>query len=122
MHSAGNASFLRDAELLSALDWRDRNQPTEIWAMQYRRAFEAAMNFLEKSKIAREQQIAAERQRARLWRWIGAGVMASLAALFITFLALWYRANSALELAAIARSQRLAARALATESGIWHSC
>jgi WD40 repeat protein len=115
MHSAGNASLLRDAELVGALDWRDRNQPNETWAMQYRPAFEAVMNFLEKSKIARDQQIAAERQRAKLWRWSAAGVMASLTAFFITIFALWYRAENQKELAATARSQRLASQALATE-------
>jgi formylglycine-generating enzyme required for sulfatase activity len=56
MYAAGDASLLGDLELQVGLDWRDRNQPNQSWAMQYSLAFEPAMRFLEKSKIARDER------------------------------------------------------------------
>jgi hypothetical protein len=35
MHSDERANLLDDVELQGALDWRDRNQPNQTWAMQY---------------------------------------------------------------------------------------
>jgi formylglycine-generating enzyme required for sulfatase activity len=55
LHAAGNASLLGDLELQVALDWRDRNQPNQTWAMQYGPAFEPVMHFLEASKVARDE-------------------------------------------------------------------
>jgi formylglycine-generating enzyme required for sulfatase activity len=56
LHAAGDASLLGDLELQVALDWRDRNQPNQTWAMQYGPAFEPVMHFLEASKVARDER------------------------------------------------------------------
>src|SRR5262249_6599683 len=56
LQAAGDASLLGDLELQVALDWRDRNQPNQTWAMQYGPAFEPVMHFLEASKVARDER------------------------------------------------------------------
>ena len=70
MHSAGKADLLGDLSVEVALDWRERNQPNQAWAMQYRLAFEPVMRFLEESKVARDKRRKAAEQvalvRARL--------------------------------------------------------
>jgi WD40 repeat protein len=63
-HAAGEASLWRDPELQLALDWRDKNQPNEVWAARYHPGFRAAMQFLSESSEAREVE-RAERQRQR---------------------------------------------------------
>ncbi|MEM7585651.1 MAG: WD40 repeat domain-containing protein [Acidobacteriota bacterium] len=66
LHQEGEAGLFRDPELQIALNWQDKNAPTEAWAQRYDAAFERAMRFLELSEQEREQQInAKERQRQR---------------------------------------------------------
>lgn len=65
LHATGNASLWRDPELQLALDWRDRNQPTETWAARYHAGFTAAMRFLTESSEAREVEQMERRQQRR---------------------------------------------------------
>jgi hypothetical protein len=57
LYAAGKANLWRDPDLQIALDWRDRNQPNETWAAQYRAGFESAARFLEESREAREAAV-----------------------------------------------------------------
>jgi hypothetical protein len=61
-------SYWRDPELQMALDWREREGPTEAWAEQYGPGFEAANDFLDASE--------ADRRRSRRKRWLLAGGIA----------------------------------------------
>src|SRR5262245_13267376 len=65
LHAAGKASLWRDPDLQVALDWRERNQPNETWADQYRPGFGRAMGFLEESTAVRERDRRAEEERLR---------------------------------------------------------
>ena len=60
------AALWRDPDLQLALDWRKENQPNEAWAQRYQPQFANAIAFLEKSRQARQAEIAdkeAARQR-----------------------------------------------------------
>jgi uncharacterized RDD family membrane protein YckC len=50
----GKANLLHDAELLLALDWREKEKPTAAWAGRYQGRFSATMGFLQRSKFARD--------------------------------------------------------------------
>src|SRR5262245_17972370 len=65
LHAAGKASLWRDPDLQVALDWRERNQPNDTWAEQYRPDYARAMRFLEESQAARERERRAEEERLR---------------------------------------------------------
>ncbi len=67
LHATGKASLWRDPDLQLALDWREKEQPTAVWAARYAEGFEQAMDFLRASvtrrdEEAREQET--QRQRA----------------------------------------------------------
>ncbi|MFN9692407.1 MAG: NACHT and WD repeat domain-containing protein [Synechococcaceae cyanobacterium] len=65
-HGQGQASLWRDPELQLALDWRQREQPTEAWARRYANNHGEALAFLEASNAARaaeQRQLALRRQR-----------------------------------------------------------
>ncbi len=68
LHATGNANLWRDPELQLALDWRDRNQPTETWAARYHAGFAAAMRFLTESSEAREVERTERQQQRRRQR------------------------------------------------------
>ena len=68
LHATGNANLWRDPELQLALDWRDRNQPTETWATRYHAGFAAAMRFLTESSEAREVERTEQQQQRRRQR------------------------------------------------------
>jgi formylglycine-generating enzyme required for sulfatase activity len=63
-HAAGNASLWRGPELQRALDWREKIQPNEAWALRCHPGFPfaAAMDFLTRSSEARDAE-RAERER-----------------------------------------------------------
>ena len=106
LHAAGRAGLWRDPELQLALEWREREKPTQAWAGLQGGSFAQAMNFLAQSETQRDQELhdkeerqqreleqaqalaAEQRRRAeeqsraarRLRWWVGAfGVVALLA-------------------------------------------
>ncbi len=64
LYQEGKAGLFRDPELQIALNWKDKNDPTEVWAQRYDVAFERAMLFLKYSERERELEIA-EKERRR---------------------------------------------------------
>ncbi len=64
LYQEGKAGLFRDPELQIALNWKDKNEPTEVWAQRYDVAFERAMLFLKYSEKERELEIA-EKERRR---------------------------------------------------------
>jgi WD40 repeat protein/energy-coupling factor transporter ATP-binding protein EcfA2 len=109
LHEAGKANLWRGLELESARDWRERNQPNETWAAQYRPDFGRAMRFLDDSLVARDQELAAERTRVRRQRRLGFAFTTVCFAAAVALSFLWFRANVATR---IASSRELAAQAI----------
>jgi hypothetical protein len=112
LHAAGNAGLWRDPELQLALDWHDKSQPNETWALRYHPGFAAAMGFLTQSSEAREAKRAERRKAeararyARRRRWT---VAASIGALALGLFG-WLAQSSLIELLnwfTIARSYML---------------
>jgi uncharacterized RDD family membrane protein YckC/energy-coupling factor transporter ATP-binding protein EcfA2 len=66
-HAAGKASLWRDPDLQLALDWQAVEVPNKVWANRYHESFDEAMAFLQKSKAARDFEIA-EEEFQRRWR------------------------------------------------------
>jgi tetratricopeptide (TPR) repeat protein len=62
LYRTGEAALWRDPDLQTALNWRDRIEPNQAWARRYHPAFEAAIDFLEKSTKQQIEEIA-ERER-----------------------------------------------------------
>jgi len=55
---------LLDPALQVALDWREQSQPNAAWAERFHPEFETALAYLDESRSAREERIAAaEKQR-----------------------------------------------------------
>ena len=50
LYQEGKGGLYRDPELQFALQWQERNNPTETWAMRYDVSFVRAMTFLRQSK------------------------------------------------------------------------
>ena len=48
-----------------ALDWRERVRPNATWGQRYHPEFGIALEYLEQSRIAREQRIAADEKRRK---------------------------------------------------------
>lgn len=63
LHREGGEGLMQDPALSFALDWRDKSHPTAAWGERYHPEFETAMTYLEQSRIAREERIAAEEKR-----------------------------------------------------------
>jgi energy-coupling factor transporter ATP-binding protein EcfA2 len=62
----GHAALWRTPELENALAWRERTQPTAVWAKRYGQYFDLAMRFLDASVAQQqeeERQVEAARQR-----------------------------------------------------------
>ncbi len=62
LHRAGQAGLWQDPDLELALQWREKNQPNEVWADRYRPGFTTAMDFLnashqERTRNARKQRL-----------------------------------------------------------------
>jgi len=77
LREEGSAGLWRDPELEFALQWRDKNQPTEVWARRYDPSFGRAMRFLDQSAKARERERAAE-ERARRKKLRQARILAAI--------------------------------------------
>jgi WD40 repeat protein/energy-coupling factor transporter ATP-binding protein EcfA2 len=89
----GDRALLRDPDLQLALNWRDAAQPTEAWARRYSRDegdLEAALGYLERSRLAREEEASRRRRNRNL-------VVAATLAVFVALsgLALWAMDNAA---------------------------
>ncbi len=72
-HEQGHASLWRDPDLRLMLDWRTKNTPTEPWAAMYGGAFDTAMQFLDLSRDAQNQEKAAaeiERRWLAYWSYV----------------------------------------------------
>lgn len=63
LHREGSEGLMQDPALSFALDWRDKSHPNAAWGERYHPEFETAMTYLEQSRLAREEKIAAEEQR-----------------------------------------------------------
>jgi hypothetical protein len=55
--------FLQGTELQIALDWKDKFQPTAIWANRYKEGFNEAIEYLNKSKSIRDKEEAERVQK-----------------------------------------------------------
>jgi conflict system STAND superfamily ATPase/tetratricopeptide repeat protein len=63
LHREGSEGLMQDPALSFALDWREKSHPNAAWAGRYHPEFETAMTYLEQSRLAREERIAAEQKR-----------------------------------------------------------
>ena len=133
LHAQGKAGLWNDPDLQSALDWKEKEQPTEVWAELYGGGFGRAIEFLADSEAHRDkeqreqeevrqrelqhaQDLAAERQRrledqaraaARLRKRMYAFAVVTVCALFAAVCAgvLGVRARNAQSLADSERDQ-----------------
>jgi tetratricopeptide (TPR) repeat protein len=63
LHREGSEALMQEPALSFALDWRDKSHPTKAWGERYHPDFETAMTYLEQSRIAREERVAAEQKK-----------------------------------------------------------
>jgi len=63
LNVSGQAGLLRQPDLQFALDWQARQQPNPAWAQRLRPGLEAALDFLERSKLAHDEEQRLETQR-----------------------------------------------------------
>ncbi len=72
LYQQGTAGLWRPPDLQLALNWRDKQNPTPTWAVQYDPAFERAMVFLDKSELEyrkeEENKIRLQKRRLRVTR------------------------------------------------------
>jgi tetratricopeptide (TPR) repeat protein len=133
LHAAGRAGLWNDPDLQAALDWKEKEQPTELWAELYGGQFDRAMKFLRESQARRDevrqekeqqrqhelqqaQELAAERQQriqeqaraaGRLGRWLIALAVVA-ACLLVAVIGAgreWRKAKEALKAADVANHQ-----------------
>jgi hypothetical protein len=91
LNEEGRAALWRDPELMTALNWRDRNKPNAVWAGRYDPSFDRAVNFLEASKKQKELEIAEKEreQRAKIKRTRIFAAIISIAAVIAIVFAVW---------------------------------
>ena len=127
LNAEGKEGLARDPGLQSALDWRDKERPTEAWAALYGGDFNQAMSFLEQSEgqrnhekrereerrqfeLQQAQALAAEREQrleeqaqaaARLRKWLAVLLAASVCLICLGLIAGFesHNARKALKLA-----------------------
>ncbi len=58
LHDKGKAGLWDDPDLQGAIDWHDNDRPNKDWAQRYDPGFDGAMAFLQKSKEARDTEVA----------------------------------------------------------------
>jgi len=58
LHNKGEAGLWDDPDLQGAVDWQENNRPNKDWAQRYDPGFDGAMAFLQKSKEARDAEVA----------------------------------------------------------------
>ena len=69
----GEAPLWSDPQLRLALEWREKNQPTESWAQLYGGGFASAMAFLDQSCERQRKERQQAEQDARwhsVWSWV----------------------------------------------------
>ena len=120
LNAQGKAGLWSDPDLQSALDWRAKECPTELWAELYGGGFAQAMSFLQESEdqhnrerkeeeerrqreLQQAQSLAAERQQrleeqaqatARLQRWLRVLVAATVCVVCVGAVAGWQWRNA----------------------------
>ncbi len=120
LHAVGKAGLWNDPDMQSALDWKEKEQPTALWADLYGGRFDQAMSFLSESQVKRDkeqeererqrtrelqqaQALAAERQQhlqeqakatARLRKWLVA-LIAAAACLLLVSIGAWRESRNA---------------------------
>ena len=65
LHAKGAAGLMTDPELSLTLEWLRKRRPNAAWGDRYRPGFDAAVNFLEESRQARDVAIETEKERQR---------------------------------------------------------
>jgi tetratricopeptide (TPR) repeat protein len=63
LHREGSEGLMQDPALAFALDWREKSHPNEAWAQRYHPEFQLGMEYLDQSRLAHEQRVAAEEKR-----------------------------------------------------------
>lgn len=63
LHREGGEGLMQEPALSFALDWREKSQPTAAWGERYHPDFEYAMTYLDKSRTANQERIAADEKR-----------------------------------------------------------
>ncbi len=58
LHDKGKAGLWDNPDLQGAIDWQENNRPNKDWAQRYHPGFDGAMAFLQKSKEARDTEVA----------------------------------------------------------------
>ena len=67
LFKVGEAGLWRDpADLQPVLKWRELTQPAKAWGDRYHPGFQQAIEFLEKSKAARDADVAAQRRKQQI--------------------------------------------------------
>jgi len=106
LNAEGREGLLRDPALQIALDWREQNSPNEAWARRYHPDFDQAMDFLERSRAAREAE-ALEKETQRRKELRRTRLFAVILAIFALF---------SLGLAAYAMQQKAKAESSAIDA------
>ena len=95
LHREGKASLLREADLKTAREWRDLQEPNQPWASRYDPNLNLALDFLQESeaaekfeRLAEEKRRNAELRRTRIFAAI-------LIVLFAIAVFLYYQARRA---------------------------
>jgi WD40 repeat protein len=65
LHEAGRASLYSGPDLALALEWRKKENPTEVWAGLHRGGFSQAMGFLAESEAQRDKDLQDREERQR---------------------------------------------------------
>ncbi len=94
LHAAGQASLWQDPDLQLALDWRDENQPNQVWADQYQPGHDVAMSFLLDSLEERDKTLRAQRLRSIA---SVAGILAIVLIVVVFFVIIQNNKRAALE-------------------------
>jgi len=63
LYKQGKAGLYTDPALQITLDWEEKEIPSEAWGKRYHKGFERAMEFLYKSRTAREERIREEESK-----------------------------------------------------------
>ena len=63
LHREGSEGLLQDPYLQVALDWQEKYKPNAAWAQRYHPDFDTAIAYLDASRKAREERMAAEEKR-----------------------------------------------------------
>ncbi len=58
LYRDGRAGLWRDPDLQIALAWQKQNRPNQVWAQRYNPQFSEASQFLQKSQVTRDAEIA----------------------------------------------------------------